>query len=201
MLAIIDYGVGNIQSVINAFEHITDEIVVTGDEKIIKDASHIVLPGVGAFGKCMENLENSGLIPLIFREIEKGKPIMGICLGMQLLLTQSEEMGFFKGLDIIKGNVVKFKDGVDKIPQIGWNNIHIKKPTLFENVPDKSMFYFVHSYYVKPENDKVVACETEYNGIKYCSAIEYENIFATQFHPEKSGDIGLNVLRNFLKVK
>ncbi len=200
MLAIIDYGVGNLQSVLNAFKILSEDVLITSDKRVIEDADHIVLPGVGAFGKGMENLEKYGFIPLIYDQIKKGKPFMGICLGMQLLLTESEEMGHFKGLDIIKGEVLRFREVGEKIPQIGWNNVHFKKDTLFKGVKDGSMFYFVHSYYVKPLPE-AIGSTTFYAGIEYCSAIEYNNIFATQFHPEKSGPVGLKVIENFLKVK
>ena len=201
MLAIIDYKVGNIQSIVNAFNHITDKIILTNDEKIIKDADHIVLPGVGAFGKSMDNLEKSNLIPLILDQIKIGKPLLGICLGMQMLLSESEEMGFYKGLNAVPGKVIRFQDGKDKIPQIGWNNIEFKKPALFKGIKEGSMFYFVHSYYTIPNDFENVAGITEYNGIKYCSAIEKDNVFATQFHPEKSGEAGLKILQNFLNIK
>lgn len=200
MIGIIDYGVGNLQSVYNGFKHVTDDIVVTSNKNIIEEASHIILPGVGAFGKAMENLEKGGFIDLIYKEINKGKPFMGICLGMQLLLSESEEMGNYKGLNLIPGKVLKFKECGYKIPQIGWNNIHIKQNTLYKNVPDKSMFYFVHSYYVKPNDNNVIGTETEYNNITYCSSIEKDNIFATQFHPEKSGKYGIEILKNFVSL-
>ena len=200
MTAIIDYGVGNLQSVLNAFKILTQDAIITSDIKTIENADHIVLPGVGAFGKGMNNLKERDFIPVIYNEIETGKPFLGICLGMQLLLSESEEMGHFKGLDLIKGEVVRFKERGEKIPQIGWNNVYFNKETLFKGVPENSMFYFVHSYYVKPIED-AVAGTTFYNKITYCSAIEYNNIFATQFHPEKSGPVGLKVLQNFLNVK
>ena len=200
MLAIIDYGVGNLQSVLNAFKVLTDNVIITSDKKIIEEAHQIVLPGVGAFGKGMENLKNKDFIPIINAQIQKGKPFLGICLGMQLLLSESEEMGHFKGLDLIKGEVLRFKDSGEKIPQIGWNNVYAKKQTLFWDVPEGSMFYFVHSYYANPIKE-AIGSTTFYNGIEYCSAIEYNNIFATQFHPEKSGKVGLKVLSNFLNIK
>ncbi|MBQ7257279.1 MAG: imidazole glycerol phosphate synthase subunit HisH [Abditibacteriota bacterium] len=200
MIAIINYGVGNLQSVLNAFKILTEDVIITSDKKIIENADRIVLPGVGAFGKGMNNLKKGDFIPLIYNQIEKGKPFLGICLGMQLCLSESEEMGHFKGLDLIKGNVVRFKEGGNKIPQIGWNNVYFNKDTLFKGVPENSMFYFVHSYYVQP-SPNAIAGTTFYNGINYCSAIEYNNIFATQFHPEKSGPVGLKVLENFINVK
>lgn len=200
MVAIVDYGVGNLQSVYNGFKHINDNVIVTNDKSKITDATHIVLPGVGAFKAGMDNLEKKGFIDLIYSEIKKGKPFLGICLGMQLLMSKSFEMGEYKGLNLIEGSVVRFQECGYKIPQIGWNNIKIKQDSLFENVKDESMFYFVHSYYVKPFDNNVIACETEYNNINYCSAIEKDNIFACQFHPEKSGVVGLEVLKNFCEL-
>lgn len=197
MLGIIDYGAGNLQSVYNAFRHLTDNIVITDQKHILSDCDRIILPGVGAFGKAMENLCAKGFDDFIKNEIGKGKPFMGICLGMQLLLSQSTEKGSFGGLDIIKGKVLKFNENHGKIPQIGWNRVE-SKTDFFAGIPQNSWFYFVHSYYTQPTDRNVIAGETEYCGIKYCCAIEKDNIFATQFHPEKSGNTGLKLLENFL---
>ena len=198
MLAIIDYGVGNLQSVLNAFKVLTDNVIITSDKKIIEEAHQIVLPGVGAFGKGMENLKNKDFIPIINAQIQKGKPFLGICLGMQLLLSESEEMGHFKGLDLIKGEVLRFKDSGEKIPQIGWNNVYAKKQTLFWDVPEGSMFYFVHSYHAMCDSTDNVLMTCDY-GYEFACAVVRDNIYGVQFHPEKSHDFGMALLENFVR--
>lgn len=208
MIAIIDYGMGNLRSVAKALELLGYETEVTRDAKRIISADRVILPGVGAFGAAMENLEKFELIDVIKGVVSSGKPFMGICLGMQLLLDESEEQGDYKGLGIIPGKVVKFFQKSDinpqtaalKIPHMGWNSIQIKKsaPAL-RDISDNSMVYFVHSYYVVPDSD-VVAITTEH-GIPFCAAIWKDNVFATQFHPEKSGNVGLKMLKNFAEAK
>jgi len=202
MIAVIDYGVGNLQSVGNALEHLKIDYKVTNNLNDLSNASHIILPGVGAFGQAVNHIEKTGFDVAIKSEIKAGKPFLGICLGMQLLLSSSEEMGFNKGLDIIKGKVLAFpKQPIDKVPQIGWNSIHFKENNpLFNGISSGDMVYFVHSFYVKPENKNQTGATTEYAGIEYVSALWSENIFATQFHPEKSGKIGLKILENFYKI-
>jgi glutamine amidotransferase len=204
MIAIIDYGMGNLRSVQKGFERMGHEVVVTNDAKTILDASKVVLPGVGAFPDCMRNLREYGLIDAVYRTIRSGKPFLGICLGLQLLFTESEEFGISKGLDIIKGRVIRFKgpEFADlKIPHMGWNSISVKRqvPAL-QDVPDNSHVYFVHSFHVVPEDKSVIATTTPY-GIDFVSSIWKDNIFAVQFHPEKSQNLGLSILKRFGEQK
>ncbi|HTP06081.1 MAG TPA: imidazole glycerol phosphate synthase subunit HisH [Nitrospirota bacterium] len=204
MIAIIDYGMGNLRSVQKGFERMGHEVVVTNDAKTIMDASKVVLPGVGAFPDCMRNLREYGLIDAVHKTIRSGKPFLGICLGLQLLFTESEEFGISKGLDIIKGRVIRFKgpEFADlKIPHMGWNSISIKQrvPAL-QDVPDNSHVYFVHSFHVVPEDKSVIATTTPY-GIEFVSSIWKDNIFAVQFHPEKSQGLGLSILKRFGEQK
>ena len=199
MIAIVDYGMGNLRSVQKGFERVGFEAVVTGDPKMVRDAHAVVLPGVGAFGAAMERLKKSGLLEEIVRAIKTGKPYLGICLGLQLLFTESEEGGRYEGMDLIKGKVVRFKGDL-KVPHMGWNRIRIVKPNpLLEGIPDGAYFYFVHSYYVVPEDFSVVAATTEY-GVEFASMVWRDNLFATQFHPEKSQKLGLRMLENFGKL-
>ncbi|MEK7851268.1 MAG: imidazole glycerol phosphate synthase subunit HisH [Deltaproteobacteria bacterium] len=212
MIAIIDYGMGNLRSVQKGFEKVGHSAVVTSDPKVIMDASHVVLPGVGAFPDCMRNLEERGLLGVIPKVINSGRPFLGICLGLQLLFTESEEFGIHRGLDIIKGMVVKFsgqgktiaasqQTTILKVPHMGWNTIDIKKrPPVLEGIDDVSYFYFVHSYYVVPDDEGVVATTTNY-GVEFVSSIWKDNIFASQFHPEKSQEKGLKILKNFGDIK
>ncbi len=204
MIAIIDYGMGNLRSVQKGFERMGHEAVVTRDPKTIANAGKVVLPGVGAFPDCMRNLEQFGLIDPVKKSVASGKPFLGICLGLQLLFTESEEFGISKGLDIIKGRVVRFKGpefGDLKIPHMGWNSISIKKRApAFLDVPDNSHVYFVHSFHVVPDDRSVVATTTPY-GIEFVSSIWKDNIFATQFHPEKSQALGLSILKRFGEQK
>jgi len=201
MIALIDYGMGNIKSVSKALETTGTDVKITQSPEDIRDAKAIVLPGVGAFRDCMKNLSKLELISVIKEQILKGKPYLGICLGMQILFTESEEFGLCKGLDIFKGKVVRFQLSLGyKIPHMGWNTVKFhKKSRLLEEIKDNSYFYFVHSYYVSPEDSKVVAGVTDY-GVEFTSMIIHENIFATQFHPEKSQKTGLTLLRNFIKI-
>ena len=211
MIAIIDYGMGNLRSVQKGFERMGHEAVVTNDAKTILSASKVVLPGVGAFPDCMRNLREYGLIDVVHESIKSGKPFLGICLGLQLLFTESEEFGISKGLNIIKGRVVRFKgpafenrhSPVDnlKVPHMGWNAVSIKRrPPALADVPDNSHFYFVHSFHVVPEDTSVIATTTNY-GFEFVSSIWKDNIFATQFHPEKSQALGLSILKHFGDVK
>ncbi|HHW20298.1 MAG TPA: imidazole glycerol phosphate synthase subunit HisH [Thermodesulfovibrio thiophilus] len=201
MIALIDYGMGNIKSVSKALETTGTDVKITQSPEDIRNAKAIVLPGVGAFRDCMKNLSKLELISVIKEQILKGKPYLGICLGMQILFTESEEFGLCKGLDIFKGKVVRFQLSQGyKIPHMGWNTVKFhKKSRLLEEIKDNSYFYFVHSYYVSPEDSKVVAGVTDY-GVEFTSMIIHENIFATQFHPEKSQKTGLTLLRNFVKI-
>jgi glutamine amidotransferase len=200
MIAVIDYGMGNIRSVEKAFENIGADVVVTREEKAIMDSSHVVLPGVGAFKDCMKNLEAFGLIEPILRCIERGKPFLGICLGLQLLFEESSEFGPHKGLGVIRGKVVRFESSGLKVPHMGWNDLKIEKGSLLlEGLAPGSYFYFVHSYYAVPEDKGVVLTTTDY-GVRFCSSIIKDNIMACQFHPEKSQALGLKVLKNFSRL-
>lgn len=202
MIAIIDYGLGNLTSVKNALDKIGVSSIISNDPKIIRSAKGIILPGVGAAPDGMKNLKAKGLDKVIKEEVKKGKPFLGLCLGMQLLFDFSEE-GNTKCLGIIPGKVKLFRVNL-KVPQIGWNDVRKKgkgkrkKEDLFKNIPNKSYFYFVHSYYSKPFDKSIIIGETEY-GINFCSVLKDKNIFATQFHPEKSGEVGLKLLENFAK--
>ena len=205
MIAIIDYGMGNLRSVQKGFEAVGAKAIVTSDSKKILSARSVVLPGVGAFKACMDNLEKFDLIDTVKQSVQSGKPFLGICLGLQLLFSQAEEFGSVSGLGILKGKVVGFKDvpnsvGPLKIPHMGWNNVEVKTShPLFDSVPNQSYFYFVHSYYVVPEDRATVATTTNY-GIEFVSGIHHENIHAFQFHPEKSQQLGLTVLKNFSRL-
>lgn len=198
MIAIIDYGMGNLRSVSKAFEAVGHQAVVTRDAQVIGRASHVVLPGVGAFGDCMANLERYDLIEPIRSTIRSGKPFLGICLGLQLLLTDSEEFGLHKGLDIIAGRVKKFVvDPSLKVPHMGWNQVNMQRSCpLFDGIADGSNWYFVHSYFVDPIDRAVAATTTTY-GIPFVSSIWKDNIVACQFHPEKSQSVGLRLIKNF----
>jgi glutamine amidotransferase len=199
-IVIIDYGMGNLRNVQKGFEWIGFEAEVTRNKKEIERASAIVLPGVGAFKDCMENLEKFGLIEPLLRSIEKGKPYLGICLGLQILFSESEEFGSQKGLDLIRGRVVKFRpDPEHKVPHMGWNTIEKGKDVpLLRGIESGDFFYFVHSYYAIPEEPRWVSTLTTYRR-PFVSSIWKENLFATQFHPEKSQQKGLRVLENFVR--
>ena len=210
MIAIIDYGMGNLRSVQKAFETVGHRAVVTRDPRAIADASHVVLPGVGAFADCMANLEQYGLVESIRKTIASGKPFLGICLGLQLLFTESEEFGLHKGLGLLQGRVKKFPFGGNgsapkgsgnggrlKVPHMGWNGVAIERaaPPL-KGIASGEHLYFVHSYYVEPQDKSVVATMTDY-GLPFVSSVWRENIFACQFHPEKSQAAGLRIVKNF----
>ena len=198
MIAIIDYGMGNLRSVSKAFEAVGHDAVVTRDPIVIKNASHVVLPGVGAFGDCMANLEQFNLIEPIRSTIQSGKPFLGICLGLQLLFTESEEFGVHKGLNLICGKVRKFVlDPELKVPHMGWNQVQVQRSCpLFDEIPNGSDWYFVHSYFVEPADSAVVATTTTY-GVSFVSTVWKDNVVACQFHPEKSQSVGLRLLKNF----
>lgn len=202
MIAIIDYDMGNLRSVQKAFEAVGHQAVVTRDPATISDASHVVLPGVGAFGNCMENLKRYELEMPVRQAIASGKPFLGICLGLQLLFSKSEEYGTHQGLGIFPGIVKRFPaDSLAmrglKIPHMGWNTINIQQssPLLAHMAPENHM-YFVHSYYVEPEDQQVICTTTDY-GFPFVSSVWKDNIFAAQFHPEKSQQIGLQLFHNF----
>ena len=205
MIAIIDYGVGNLYSVEKAVAAVGADVIVTGDAKDLESADKLILPGVGSFGDCMKNLETTGLIPTLLEQIEKKKPIMGICVGLQILFESSEESPDVKGLGIFKGAVKKLETDGLKIPHMGWNYVKVGRGHNAKVQDSKFMtglgmmpyFYFVHSYHAEPADDNLIVGRTFY-GEEVTAAIEFENIFATQFHPEKSGDVGLKVLKNFV---
>jgi glutamine amidotransferase len=200
MIAIIDYGMGNLRSVEKGFMKVGADVRVTNMPEDVEKARAVVLPGVGAFKDCMKELTNLDLIDAVAGAIEKGKPYLGICLGLQILFSESEEFGRCRGMDIFRGRVVRFEDSGLKIPQMGWNQITIQKENpLFHDIPDKSYFYFVHSYYVAPEDRSIVATTTDYGG-EFTSSVWKDNVFAVQFHPEKSQTLGLRLLKNFSDI-
>ena len=200
MIAILDYGMGNLRSVSKAFQSQDFPAVVTRNSQDIFNARGLVLPGVGAFGDCVKNLTEYKLIDPILKFIDSGKPFLGICLGLQVLFEESEEAPGVKGLGVIKGRVVRFpdfKEGHLKVPHMGWNQVSIKKDVpILKGVPENSWFYFVHSYYPSPEDDSLSAVKTTY-GFEFTAAVSKNNIFASQFHPEKSSDLGLKMIHNF----
>lgn len=207
MIAIIDYGMGNLRSVQKGFERVGSEALVTSDPQQILQADRVVLPGVGAFRDCIRNLEQGGFVEPILKVIAEGRPFLGICLGLQLLFSESEEFGLHRGLGVIPGRVVRFPEGMSAageklpVPHMGWNQISLKTPSpLFEGIADQSNVYFVHSYFVKPDDHSVVAATCDY-GLEFCAAIRKDNLVATQFHPEKSQAIGLKMLKNFAEMK
>ncbi len=199
-IVIIDYGMGNLRSVQKAFEKIGLRARLTRNKNEIRGASAIVLPGVGAFKDCMENLEKYGLVEILYRSVEKGIPYLGICLGLQVLFSESEEFGSHKGLDLIQGKVVRFvPDPEHKGPHMGWNTIEkVKEVPVLRGVESGDFFYFVHSYYVIPDKTDVISSFTTF-GSPFVSSIWKDNLFATQFHPEKSQQKGLRILENFVK--
>jgi len=206
MIAIIDYGMGNLRSVQKGFEKIGSEAVITDDPQVVLRAERVVLPGVGAFRDCIHNLEQGGFVEPILKVIAEGRPFLGICVGMQLLFSDSVEFGLYSGLNVIPGHVLRFHDQMTvageklKVPQMGWNQLSFKRrPPVFEGVDNGSNVYFVHSYYVKPDDSSVIATTTDY-GIEFCSSVWKDNIVATQFHPEKSQGIGLRILKNFAEL-
>ncbi|MGN0379089.1 MAG: imidazole glycerol phosphate synthase subunit HisH [Butyrivibrio sp.] len=201
MIAVIDYDAGNIKSVEKALDYIGEKCVVTRDRKLIEQADKVILPGVGAFGDAMHRLNEYGLTETIHNVTDKGKPFLGICLGLQLLFESSEESEGVAGLGILPGKIIRFpEDKGYKVPQIGWNSLDIKAgATLFKNVPNQSYVYFVHSYYLKAADEGIVAATTEY-AAHVDASVEKDNIFACQFHPEKSGRVGLEILKNFAEI-
>lgn len=200
MIAIIDYDAGNVKSVEKALKTLNQDVLITKDREALLNADKVILPGVGAFGDAMEKLHKYGLVDVIYEIIERKKAFLGICLGLQLLFEESEESPGVKGLGILKGKIVRFPQSELKVPQIGWNSLEFpKKSKLFQDISDGEYVYFVHSYYLKAEED-IVTATAEY-GVKVHAAIEKENIFACQFHPEKSSDVGLRILKNFVEYE
>ncbi|MCI1966503.1 MAG: imidazole glycerol phosphate synthase subunit HisH [Oscillospiraceae bacterium] len=201
MIAVIDYGAGNLQSVVKAFRHIGCHVSVTSDPGELVRAQAAVLPGVGAFGDSMRCLNNSGMVAPILDFIHSGKPFLGICLGLQLLFEGSEESPKIKGLGVLPGTICRIPDSPGlKIPHIGWNSLKIKRDGgLFEGLGKNPYVYFVHSYYLKSEDRDIVAATADY-GVEMDVSVRSGNVFATQFHPEKSGAVGLHMLRNFVSA-
>jgi imidazole glycerol-phosphate synthase subunit HisH len=198
-VAIIDYGVGNLRSVEKAFLAAGQEAIVTGDEHELRRAAKLVLPGVGAFAACMSALRDRGLMQLVHERVSAGTPLLGVCVGMQMLFEESEEFGKSKGLGLLPGRVRRFSNE-SIVPQVGWNQI--KQQTahpLFEGIDDSSFCYFVHSYYCEPSEPETVIGETEY-GVRYASVVANGNLCGVQFHPEKSQTVGLRMLANFARM-
>lgn len=203
MIAIVDYGAGNLRSVTNTFRHLGADVFVTDQPKDLSKAEKVVLPGVGAFGAGMTALRESGFIEPIKDFAQTGKPLIGICLGMQYLFEESEEMGIHAGLGLMPGRVVKFDEQrIPRIPHIGWNQLQISQPhPVFEGIATGSYAYFVHSYYVAPAEEALVLARTDYGDFQYASVVARDNIIGIQCHPEKSQSVGLRFLKNFTEWK
>ena len=201
MIAIIDYDAGNIKSVEKAFQALGQDVVVTRDKETILNAEGVILPGVGAFGDAMKKLEDYDLVDTIHTVVDAKTPFLGICLGLQLMFEESEETPGVKGLGLLKGKIVRIPDGEGlKIPHIGWNNLsYPNKGRLYKDIPEDSFVYFVHSYYLQAEEPEIVKATTEY-GVTIHASVEKENVFACQFHPEKSSAVGMKILENFVTV-
>ena len=200
MIAILDYDAGNLKSVEKALAYIGEETIVSRDPEVLLKADKAILPGVGSFGDAMENLKKYGLVPVIHEIVEKGTPFLGICLGLQLMFEKSDETPGVQGLALLQGEIVRIPDdGKLKVPHIGWNSLHFPKESrLFQGIEEDSYVYFVHSYYLKAGNIDDVAATTEYGTLIH-AAVEHGSIFACQFHPEKSSEVGLHILKN-LKI-
>jgi len=201
MIAIIDYDAGNIKSVEKALLFLGEEVKITRDKNEILEADGVILPGVGAFGNAMEKLHSYGLVEVIHKCVEANKPFLGICLGLQLLFEESEENPGIKGLHVLDGKIVRIpaEEGL-KVPHIGWNNLTFpNRGRLYEGVPEDAYVYFVHSYYLQAADEKQVVAATQYGAYIHAS-VEKGNVFACQFHPEKSSDVGMQILRNFIKI-
>lgn len=199
-VAIIDYGVGNLRSVEKAFAAMGCEAVVSADESVLRSAERLVLPGVGAFAACMSALRERGFDSLVHERVASGTPLLGICVGMQMLFEMSDEFGTTDGLGLLRGRVRRF-EGDLVVPQVGWNRIRQRRQHgLFEGIEDGSFCYFVHSFYCEPATTDLLVGETEY-GVKYASVVAHKNICGVQFHPEKSQDVGLRMLKNFVSFE
>ena len=201
MIAIIDYDAGNIKSVEKALQKLGAEVVITKDAQKILAADKVILPGVGAFGDAMSNLKRYGLDVVIHQVIEKGIPFLGICLGLQLLFERSDETPGVEGLGILKGEILRIPEKDDlKIPHMGWNSLHLQNQgRLFKGLSEQAYVYFVHSYYLKAQEEEIVKATTEYS-VNIHASVEKDNVFACQFHPEKSSDVGLQILKNFVEL-
>ncbi len=201
MVAVIDYDAGNIRSVEKAVAALGRQAVITRKPEEILSAEHVILPGVGAFGDAMEKLHKYDLVEVIREAVDEKKPFLGICLGLQLLFESSEESEGVKGLGLLPGKIVRIPEGSDlKIPHIGWNSLSYPNTgRLFQGIPEQSYVYFVHSYYLQAENEEIVKAATDY-GVSIHASVEKDNLFACQFHPEKSSETGLRILKNFLEI-
>ena len=201
MIAIIDYDAGNIKSVEKALQKLGAEVVITKDADVILEADKVILPGVGAFGDAMANLNKYGLVEVIHQVVEKGAPFLGICLGLQLLFERSDETPGVDGLGILKGEILRIPEKDDlKIPHMGWNSLHLQNEgRLYRGIQEQAYVYFVHSYYLKAEEPEIVKATTDYS-VNIHASVEKGNVFACQFHPEKSSDVGLNILKNFVEL-
>ena len=202
MIAIIDYDAGNIKSVEKALQKLGEEAVITRDKDVLLKADKVILPGVGAFGNAMKKIHEYGLFDVIHEIVEKGTPFLGICLGLQLLFEESEESPGVKGLGLLKGKIIRIPDnnGMLKIPQIGWNSLQFpNKGKLYQGLEEGCYVYFVHSYYLQAEDPAIVVASTEY-GTQIHASVEKDNVFACQFHPEKSSTVGLKILENFIQL-
>ena len=199
MIAVIDYGIGNLGSVKNALDYLGLDNVITSDKNVILNADKVILPGVGAFADAINTFRERGFEEVLNEFIKTGKPVLGICVGMQMLFEYSNEFGRHKGLGIMKGEIIKFKESKDnsyKIPQMGWNQIEVVKDNPLLRGLDGKDVYFVHSYHLTGNTENVIAY-TKFAGVRYGSAVQKDNVYACQFHPEKSGEVGLQILRNF----
>ena len=201
MIAIIDYDAGNIKSVEKALQKLGADVVITKDADVILNAEKVILPGVGAFGDAMANLKKYGLDDVIRQVVAKGTPFFGICLGLQLLFERSDETPGVEGLGILKGEILRIPEKDDlKIPHMGWNSLHLQNNgRLFRGLKEQSYVYFVHSYYLKAKEEEIVKATTDYS-VNIHASVEKDNVFACQFHPEKSSDVGLQILKNFVEL-
>ena len=201
MIALIDYDAGNIKSVEKALQLLGEEVVLTREKEVLLAADKVILPGVGSFGDAMENLNRYGLVDVIHEIVERDTPFLGICLGLQLLFERSQESPGVAGLGVLKGEILRIPDQEGlKIPHMGWNSLHLQNDgRLFAGIPEQSYVYFVHSYYLKAADENIVTATTEYSTLIHAS-VEKDNVFACQFHPEKSSDTGIQILKNFLEV-
>ena len=201
MIAIIDYAAGNLKSVEKAIQFLGEDVIASRDKEVIKNADKVILPGVGNFGDCMDKLKRYDLIDTINEVVDKKTPFLGICLGLQLLFKDSEEAPGVAGLGILPGKIVRIPEGEGlKIPHIGWNSLALKNNgRLFNGLDNESFVYFVHSYYLKADDESIVKATTNY-GVNIDASVEKDNVFACQFHPEKSGDVGLKILSNFASI-
>ena len=202
MIGIIDYDAGNLRSVEKALQYLGKETIVTRDPEQIRKAEKVILPGVGAFGDAMKKLQEYHLDTLIHEIADSGKPLLGICLGLQLLFEESEESPGVEGLGILEGKIRRIPEGEGlKVPHIGWNSLHLEhNGRLFRNIPENSYVYFVHSYYLEAKDPEIVKASTEY-GVHIHASVEKNNLFACQFHPEKSSETGLQILKNFAEME